>query len=72
MISLSVSTVLALIPFTFAQSTNAGVGIEGIEANFVNAGLVPSLLATFNPSAVMNFAFGNGDIAPGTPLTQER
>jgi hypothetical protein len=72
MICLSVFVSLALIPFAFSQSPNGNVEIAGIEANFVNAGLVPSFLTTFVPSAVMNAAFGNGDIAPGTPLTRER
>jgi len=63
---------LALIPFSLAQSTgDVGVQIEAIEAHFSNAGLVPSLLATFSPTAILSVSFdGVGAVAPGTPLTQ--
>jgi len=74
MISLSIFVSLAFIPFTFSQSTNnsnVGLEIAAIEAHFSNAGIVPSLLTSFTPSAVMSVAFnGVGDVAPGTPLTQ--
>jgi len=63
---------LALVPFSLAQSDSAGeVGIQAIEAHFTNAGIVPSLLATFTPSALLNILFaGTPSVAPGTPLSQ--
>lgn len=65
---------LTLVPFSFAQSDAAGeVGIKAIEAHFTNAGIVPSLLATFTPSALLNVVFpGIPSVAPGTPLSQAR
>lgn len=66
---------LSLLPFCVAQAneTSTGVAIEAIEANFANAGIVPSLLATFSPSSILSVNFaGVGDVAPGTPLTQAR
>jgi hypothetical protein len=56
-----------------AQSTNdTALGIAAIEAHFTNAGLVPSLLSSFVPSAVMtvNFA-GVGAISPGQNLSKQ-
>lgn len=74
MISLSVFVALALIPFTFSQSTSSndtGIQIAAIQAHFTNAKIVPDLLATFAPSAVLNVGFSAvGDITPGTPMTQ--
>lgn len=57
-----------------AQSTNnTAVGIEAIEAHFTQAGLVPDLLTTFDPSAIMAVSFdGVGSITPGQGLTQDR
>jgi phosphatidylethanolamine-binding protein (PEBP) family uncharacterized protein len=72
MIPLSVFVSLALIPFTLAQSpSDVAFGIAAIEAHFSNAGIVPSMLATFTPSALMNVAFGAA-VSPGTPLTQDQ
>lgn len=73
MISLSVLSVLALIPFSVAQSSDPGLQIAAIEAHFSNAGLVPDLLSSFSPEAFLNVNFnGVGDVAPGTALTQDR
>ncbi len=57
-----------------AQSTNdTALGIVAIEAHFSGAQLVPSLLSTFIPSAVMNVTFpGVGAISPGQNLTKTR
>lgn len=57
-----------------AQSTDdTGLGIAAIEAHFTNAELVPELLSTFSPSALINVTFnGVGAISPGQNLTQER
>jgi phosphatidylethanolamine-binding protein (PEBP) family uncharacterized protein len=45
------------------------LGIAAIEAHFTNAELVPELLSTFDPSALMTVAFSVGDISPGQNLT---
>jgi phosphatidylethanolamine-binding protein len=57
-----------------AQSANdTALGIVAIEAHFTNAKLVPDLLSTFAPEAVMNVTFsGVGAITPGQNLTTER
>jgi hypothetical protein len=56
-----------------AQSTNdTALGIAAIEAHFTNADLVPSLLPTFVPTAVMTVTFsGVGAISPGQNLSKE-
>jgi hypothetical protein len=63
-----------LSTFVNAQSTdNAALGIVAIEAHFANARLVPDLLPTFDPSAVMNVSFAAvGAISPGQNLSTER
>lgn len=68
-------TSVVLAAFANAQnSTNATspqLGIEAIEAHFANAHLVPDLLATFDPVAVMALSYdGVGDISPGQQLTK--
>jgi phosphatidylethanolamine-binding protein len=57
-----------------AQSANdTALGIVAIEAHFTNAELVPQLLSTFVPSAVLNVTFaGVGAISPGQNLSRER
>ena len=57
-----------------AQSTNdTALGNAAIEAHFTNAELVPELLSTFDPSALLTVAFsGVGDISPGQNLTMTR
>ena len=61
-------------PLVNAQSTNdTALEIAAIEAHFKNAELVPSLLSTFTPTAVMTVSFtGVGAISPGQNLTKER
>jgi hypothetical protein len=55
-----------------AQSDN-DLEIQAIKAHFSNAGLVPDLLTTFNPSALLNVSFdGVGAISPGQRLQQSR
>ena len=57
-----------------AQSTNdTSLEIAAIEAHFTGADIVPSLLASFDPSAVMTVTFpGVGAITPGQNLTEDR
>jgi len=57
-----------------AQSANdTALGIAAIKAHFRNADLVPSLLSSFAPTAVMTVNFpGVGDISPGENLTMQQ
>ena len=62
----------SLLAIVSAQSDNA-LEIAAIKAHFANAGLVPDLLAAFNPSALLNVSFeGVGVISPGQLLQQTR
>lgn len=55
------------------NATSPQLGIEAIEAHFANAHIVPDLLATFDPVAVMALSYeGVGDISPGQQLTKTR
>ena len=63
------------LPFTLvvsqtSSSNNTQLGIAVIEANFENAGIVPSLLAQFDPTALLTVSFVNGDLTPGQNLSQ--
>jgi len=69
MISLPIFVSLALLPFVSAQSASTGIQIEAIEAHFTASGIVPSLLSTFDPSAVISFSFNDVQISPGQALT---
>jgi hypothetical protein len=67
-----------LLSFSFlslaaSQSNDPALQIKAIKAHFTQAEIVPSLLSSFDPSAVLvaNFA-GVGDITPGQPLTKDR
>lgn len=71
------SFVTAVSLFSFIGAVvaqdNTAVDIEAIQAHFSQAGIVPSLLTTFDPSALLTVSFdGVGDISPGQPLTQDR
>jgi hypothetical protein len=57
-----------------AQSANdTALGIAAIKAHFANADLVPSLLSSFAPTAVMTVTFpGVGAISPGQNLSMQR
>ncbi|KZT42102.1 PEBP-like protein, partial [Sistotremastrum suecicum HHB10207 ss-3] len=64
-------SLLTAIPFVSSQASNNTVlELEVVEANFQNAGIVPALLASFNPGALLTVSFaGVGDITPGQNLT---
>ncbi|KAH0584212.1 CEN-like protein 1 [Termitomyces sp. J132] len=70
MIPLTILAYLTLVPFTLGQ---ANVQVAAIEAHFKQSQIVPQLLTSFNPSALLavNFA-GVGDITPGQLLTKEQ
>jgi len=61
-------------PLVNAQATNGtALEIAAIEAHFTNAKLVPDLLATFAPSAVLTVTFsGVGAISPGQNLSTQQ
>ncbi|KAI0702328.1 phosphatidylethanolamine-binding protein [Cytidiella melzeri] len=66
------SLALASVKLAGAQSSNnTELGIEAIEAHFTQSGIVPSLLPSFDPVAVLTLSFtGVGDVSPGQSLTQ--
>ncbi|KAI0255383.1 phosphatidylethanolamine-binding protein [Lactifluus subvellereus] len=75
MLLLSASVALSFLgSFVYAQSNNTtALKIATIETQFTNAQLVPSLLKTFRPSALMNVNFsGIGPISPGQDLTKQQ
>jgi len=72
MISLYVLASLAVLPFVSAQTSDPGLEIEAIQAHFSGSGITPSLLPTFDPSAVLSVTFGSTAITPGQPLTQDQ
>jgi hypothetical protein len=56
-----------------SAANDTALGIVAIEAHFTNAELVPQLLSTFSPSALLNATFsGVGAISPGQNLSTER
>ncbi|KAH9967841.1 phosphatidylethanolamine-binding protein [Russula dissimulans] len=78
MIFFAATVALSLLgPLVNAQSNNSNsntaLGIAGIEANFQNAHIIPDLLSTFNPTAVMNVNFtGVGETSAGQNLTKDQ
>ncbi|PAV24395.1 phosphatidylethanolamine binding protein [Pyrrhoderma noxium] len=61
---------LSAATLAIAQSSNTALEIEAIQAHFTNAGLVPDLLSTFDPSALMSVSFdGSSTIQPGQAFT---
>ncbi|GJF00771.1 PEBP-like protein [Phanerochaete sordida] len=64
---------VALAALAAAQANNTELGVEAIEAHFSNAGIVPSLLASFDPVGVLSLSYsGVGDISPGQSLTKDQ
>lgn len=55
------------------STADTALEIAAIEAHFFNAGLVPDLLPSFDPSALMTATFpGTGVISPGQSLTLQQ
>jgi len=73
MISLTVFISLALLPLVTAQSNDTTLELNAIKAHFTQSQIVPSLLASFDPNALLtvNFA-GLGDITPGQAVTKDQ
>ena len=62
-------TLVNALPIT-RPTNDIAIGIAAIKAHFTNADLVPSLLPSFDPSAVMTVTFpGVGPISPGQSLS---
>jgi hypothetical protein len=73
MFTLPVLAALAVASLVTAQSGNTALELAAIKAHFQAAGLVPSLLSTFDPSAVLNVTYaGVGSVSPGQLLTGPR
>lgn len=51
----SIALCLSLLPFIAAQATVAE--FKGIEAHFTQSAIVPELLASFKPSALVDLTF---------------
>ncbi|KAJ6547296.1 phosphatidylethanolamine-binding protein [Mycena capillaripes] len=64
-------TVVSLALFSFANAATTIVDIEAIEAHFTQALIVPSLLPTFTPGAVLSLAFSGSDATPGQALAEK-
>jgi len=60
---------LALLS-SFANAATSLLDIEAIEAHFQQALIVPSLLSTFTPGAVLSVSFSGSEITPGQALAQ--
>src|SRR5258708_8182727 len=59
--------------FTNAAPTNTALGLSAIEAHFQNCKIVPDLLPSFTPSAIMTVTFpGVGAISPGQNLSMNQ
>ncbi|KAH9483787.1 26 kDa secreted antigen [Psilocybe cubensis] len=70
MFALSFVVSVALVPFVAAQ---ASVDIQAIEAHFTQSHVVPDLLASFNPSALLSLNFaGVGNVQPGQKFTKDQ
>ncbi|KAJ7058058.1 phosphatidylethanolamine-binding protein [Mycena amicta] len=69
MSSLRTLVFLAILSLANAASSTE-LDIEAIEAHFQGAQIVPSLLPTFTPGAILSLAFSGKDVSPGQPLAQ--
>ncbi|KAG6861738.1 hypothetical protein C0995_012743 [Termitomyces sp. Mi166 len=73
MIYLTILASLTLFPFTLGQANDTTFQIAAIEAHFKQSQIVPQLLTSFDPSALLSVNFaGAGDITPGQLLTKEQ
>lgn len=63
------TTILALAVAPFAYAQNNAVQLQSIIAQFKNAGLTPSPITTFSPSALLGVTYGSNSIDPGKPQT---
>lgn len=71
---LSAIASLALIPFVAAQAQDQiALNLQAIRAHFQQSRLVPELLESFDPIALLTLNYeGVGDVTPGQALTNEQ
>ena len=48
---------------------NASLNIQSVDAQFDAAFIVPDLLPSFDPVALLSVSYSGKDLAPGTPLS---
>jgi len=73
MLSLVYLTAIACFQAALVQSADIPLELAGIEANFKQAELVPSLLPSFDPSALLTINYsGVGDVSSGQHLTKDQ
>lgn len=71
MFSLPLVLSLALLPFVSAQDSS--VGIKAIEAHFKQSHIVPNLLKSFEPTALLSLNFpGSGEATIGQKFAKEQ
>jgi len=57
----------AVLPLSQAQTSNPTLELQGITAQFINSKLVPDLLPSFTPIALLTFSYNGKAIPAGTP-----
>ncbi|PFH52352.1 hypothetical protein AMATHDRAFT_74152 [Amanita thiersii Skay4041] len=68
-----VTVLLAFAPFVVSQSSTGAVQVQAIEAHFEQSHIIPDLLPSFNPSALLSLNYpGVGDLGPGQLLRKEQ
>jgi len=74
MFALSFVISLALVPFVAAQAAQTNsLNITAIEAHFTQSEIVPDLLSSFDPSALLTLNFtGDSEVQPGQLLTVQQ
>ncbi|KAF9002036.1 phosphatidylethanolamine-binding protein [Cyathus striatus] len=73
MVQFSLLASVALLSLVRAQGTDHSLDVKAIEAHFSQSGIVPQLLAQFEPSALLTLNFqGVGSVTPGQLLTKEQ
>jgi len=60
---------LACLALLASAQSNPTLDLQGIQAQFQAAHIVPDLLQSFNPTAVLAFSYGGQVVTPGTPET---
>jgi phosphatidylethanolamine-binding protein (PEBP) family uncharacterized protein len=73
MVHFSLLASIALLSLARAQSADHSLDVKAIEAHFSQSGIVPQLLAEFQPVALVSLTFqGVGSVTPGQLLTKEQ
>ncbi|KAF5358218.1 hypothetical protein D9756_001812 [Leucocoprinus leucothites] len=62
-----------ILPLAVAQSNgDLDLGVKAIEAHFNQSHIVPDLLSSFQPQALLDINFGQGNVQPGQKFTKEQ